>query len=160
MFIMRKEIYLEKFGIFVLLMFFFIIIYSKFFLSQNSSIKYRINDNIEFSKITSEERRAILGRSSWTLLHSMAAVYPAYPSIQMKKNTLEFLYLFTELFPCKNCSRDFKKIIKDSPPKVATRDEFVMWMCHIHNKVNHKLNKPIFNCKNIDDRWQCGCNGD
>lgn len=32
-----------------------------------------------------------------------------------------------------------------------------MWGCMIHNKVNKRLGKPDFDCKDIGDAYDCGC---
>lgn len=30
----------------------------------------------------------------------------------------------------------------------------------MHNKVNERLNKPIFDCAHLDDEYDCGCGDD
>ena len=44
------------------------------------------------------------------------------------------------------------------PPKVASRTDFSIWMCNMHNNVNAKLNKPTFPCDlaTLDARWRNG----
>lgn len=27
------------------------------------------------------------------------------------------------------------------------------WACRVHNTVNRRLNKPVFNCDLVDSRW-------
>ncbi|KAJ4375202.1 Flavin-linked sulfhydryl oxidase of the mitochondrial IMS [Neocucurbitaria cava] len=41
-----------------------------------------------------------LGRSSWTLLHSITATYPATPTPQLQSETKTFLSTFGKLYPC------------------------------------------------------------
>ncbi len=52
-----------------------------------------------------------------------------------------------------------KEMIEQNPPKSKTREELVYYMCDIHNIVNKRLNKPIYDCKKAFDIWgsDCGC---
>lgn len=40
---------------------------------------------------------------------------------------------------------------------MGSQNEFSQWLCNIHNKVNARLNKPIFPCENVDSHYDCGC---
>jgi hypothetical protein len=66
------------------------------------------------------------------------------------------------LFPCHKCGKHFKKILEDFPIKNNSREELVNYFCDIHNNVNQRLNKPIFDCKKAFDFWggNCGCSED
>jgi FAD-linked sulfhydryl oxidase len=33
-------------------------------------------------------------------------------------------------------------------------------LCFVHNKVNERLEKPIFDCAHLDDEYDCGCGRD
>ena len=63
------------------------------------------------------------------------------------------------LYPCKICAGHFKKLLKDYPIKNDSRKEVVLYMCSLHNKVNGKLNKPLFDCEKASEFWggDCGC---
>lgn len=102
---------------------------------------------------TDEEKKAALGRASWTLLHTMAAKYD--PANEEKVRT--FLYLFADLYPCEVCAEHFREKLAKSPPKLKSNAEFVQWMCELHNSVNKDLKKPVFDCSRVGDRWDCGC---
>ena len=107
---------------------------------------------------TKEEYRAILGRSSWTLLHTMAAKYPLEdPSEEIKQKTATFIQLFAEMYPCHDCSQDFQGILKEYPPVLDSKHSFIQWSCDVHNIVNRKLNKSEFPCDQFEARWPCGC---
>eukprot|EP01095_Lingulamoeba_sp_RSL-Kostka_P007630 TRINITY_DN244_c0_g1_i1.p1 TRINITY_DN244_c0_g1~~TRINITY_DN244_c0_g1_i1.p1 ORF type:complete len:172 (-),score=54.74 TRINITY_DN244_c0_g1_i1:87-602(-) len=97
----------------------------------------------------------LLGRSTWTFLHSVAAFYPNNPSDEEKQNVNELIVSVSKNFPCTFCANDFKKYIKKHPPSVTNRDEFSIWMCEAHNDVNRKLGKKEFSCdiENIQNRW-------
>jgi FAD-linked sulfhydryl oxidase len=111
-----------------------------------------------YSKAMSKiEIREHLGRSTWTLLHTMAATFPGIPSEEHKKDVLKFIYLLSKLYPCGDCAQHFQKLLNDHPPKVSNHDEFAGWLCSAHNVVNKRLGKPIFDCSKVDERWECGC---
>lgn len=46
--------------------------------------------------------------------------------------------------------------LKSHPPKVENREEFSHWMCEMHNEVNERLGKKLFDCSKVDERWRDG----
>lgn len=46
--------------------------------------------------------------------------------------------------------------IEVNPPRVASQQEFAQWMCELHNEVNFRMNKPIFDCSKVAERWRTG----
>lgn len=108
-------------------------------------------------KKTEKEYREELGRSTWTLLHIMAAKYSYAPTETEKKDVYDFIFLLAKVFPCLECKGHFYKMINEFPPVLDDHDSFVKWVCEIHNKVNVRLNKPVFDCRRHDERWDCGC---
>ena len=98
-----------------------------------------------------------LGRSSWTLLHSVASRYPeSNPTAAQKEDMKNFLKLFSHVYPCDWCAKDFEAYIRAHPPRVASREELGRWLCDAHNDVNVKLGKPKFNCNFWRKRWVDG----
>ncbi len=53
-------------------------------------------------------------------------------------------------------------MLQDYPIKNGSRKEIVLYLCDLHNKVNQRLNKPIFDCQKAFDFWggNCGCAAD
>lgn len=98
----------------------------------------------------------ILGRSSWTLLHLIAATYPETPSNKQQADMKQFLKLFGNFYPCWFCAEDFEKYMSRSEPATDTRDHLGRWLCDAHNEVNVKLGKPKFNCDLWKKRWKDG----
>lgn len=98
----------------------------------------------------------ILGRSSWTLLHTIAATYPDTPSRTQQADMLRFVDLFAKLYPCWVCADDFQAYMARRVPKVASRDDFGQWLCGAHNDVNRKLGKEVFDCSRWLERWKTG----
>lgn len=102
----------------------------------------------------------VLGKSSWTLLHSIAAQYPERPNETQQRDMTQFIGLFAKLYPCWFCAADFQKYIKVEKPKVKTQEEFGQWLCNAHNDVNKKLGKNEFDCQLWKQRWRDGWGND
>jgi FAD-linked sulfhydryl oxidase len=94
-----------------------------------------------------------LGRSTWTLLHTMAANYPQQPTLLHQHTMHQFLRTISTLYPCTHCAHDFEADMHANPPDLSNRDGFSVWMCERHNMVNSKLGKPQFDCKKVLKRW-------
>lgn len=97
-----------------------------------------------------------LGRSSWTLLHSITASYPVSPSPTEQSNVKQFLGLFGKLYPCWVCAEDFQDWMRENRVRAESREEFGRWMCEAHNGVNRKLGKREFDCSKWEERWRTG----
>ncbi|KAF1963419.1 hypothetical protein CC80DRAFT_498612 [Byssothecium circinans] len=99
-----------------------------------------------------------LGRSSWTLLHSITATYPEKPPLSLQAETRTFMTTFAKLYPCWHCASDFQEWMRKdgNAPRVSSREEFGRWMCDAHNAVNVKLGKKEFDCARWEERWRTG----
>ncbi|KAK3258985.1 hypothetical protein CYMTET_31996 [Cymbomonas tetramitiformis] len=102
--------------------------------------------------------REELGRSSWSLLHTIAAYYPVQPSEQQQQHARNLVESMAILYPCEHCAEDFAKTIKQHPPRVESQEKFSVWMCEQHNMVNEKLGKPSLKCQLplLLKRWRTG----
>ncbi|KAH6649642.1 ERV/ALR sulfhydryl oxidase domain-containing protein [Chaetomium tenue] len=98
----------------------------------------------------------VLGRSTWTLLHSIAAAYPPTPTPKEQSDIKSFMRLFSKLYPCWVCAEDFQAYMQKREVKAGSRDEFGNWLCEAHNEVNRKLGKPTFDCRKWEERWRTG----
>ncbi|OTB02389.1 hypothetical protein M426DRAFT_74632 [Hypoxylon sp. CI-4A] len=97
-----------------------------------------------------------LGRSTWTLLHSIAATYPRTPSTSEQSDLKTFMGVFSRLYPCWVCAEDFQRYMEKDHIQVGSRDEFGKWLCEAHNAVNVKLGKQRFDCSKWEERWRTG----
>eukprot|EP00898_Chlorokybus_atmophyticus_P001282 jgi/Chlat1/2154/Chrsp17S02731 len=95
-----------------------------------------------------------LGRSTWTLLHTLAAQFPERPTKQQQRDAKELITVLSRIYPCGDCARHFQQILKNDPPVVSSGFELAQWLCRVHNVVNRSLNKPQFNCQRVDARWR------
>ncbi|KAG0638446.1 ERV/ALR sulfhydryl oxidase domain-containing protein [Tuber brumale] len=106
-----------------------------------------------------------LGRSTWTLLHSIAATYPTAASPEKQNEMKTFMNIFSRVYPCWVCAEDFQRWIERPQNKLVPgreeghlggRASFEQWMCGAHNEVNRKLGKGEFDCRRYEERWRTG----
>lgn len=101
---------------------------------------------------------ALLGRSTWTFLHTTAAYYPLQAPLETQNNMKRLLSSLSLLYPCQPCAEDFQKRVQAEPPDVSGREGLSRWLCERHNEVNEKLGKERFDCDwgNLGRRWKDG----
>lgn len=122
-----------------------------------------------------------LGISTWKLLHTMAAVYPKKPTKSQKDDIKTFFGIMSRRYPCDICAKDLAneydddnddvnfngmvKVnlfsfwyfrLKEEPIAVNSYHDLSQWLCRLHNKVNVKIGKPVFDCSKVDERWRDG----
>ncbi|CAH1763724.1 15630_t:CDS:2 [Entrophospora sp. SA101] len=86
----------------------------------------------------------------------MAAYYPEVPSYSQQKSMNSFLKTFSEFYPCWYCAEHLRNEMKKYPPKVESKWALGGWLCDMHNIVNDRLGKTLFDCSKIDERWKDG----
>ncbi|ORZ10567.1 FAD-linked sulfhydryl oxidase ERV2 [Absidia repens] len=101
--------------------------------------------------------KAELGRSTWKLLHTMMSRYPEQPTADERTALDQFIHLLSRLYPCGECAEHFQKLLKLYPPQTSSRIAASQWACAVHNKVNERLGKLIFDCSDIEAKYPCGC---
>ncbi|PWN22225.1 hypothetical protein BCV69DRAFT_281235 [Microstroma glucosiphilum] len=116
-----------------------------------------------------------LGRSSWDLLHSIAATYPEKPSEAEQSALLSLLKALPILYPCRHCAQALQEdytrrdsVTTASPPSaddmkvseaVISKSQAMRFTCSIHNEVNERLGKPKWDCEDLrklKERWEDG----
>lgn len=70
--------------------------------------------------------------------------------LESEKMELNFNVIFS--------AEHFQLLLKQYPPQTSSRFAASQWACAIHNKVNERLGKEIFNCADIEEKYPCGCN--
>jgi hypothetical protein len=70
--------------------------------------------------------------------------YPKTPNDVIKKKYYELIQNLHLFLPNEKISSDFKTLLSEYPitPYLDNRESFVRWVWFIHNKINHKLEKP------------------
>jgi len=65
-----------------------------------------------------------------------------------------------ELYPPQTSSRLSASgwcVIRLSPTSMWNLNSIPLRLCFVHNQVNERLEKPIFDCAHLDDEYDCGC---
>lgn len=68
-----------------------------------------------------------------------------------------FVHLFARLYPCGDCASHFRMLLEEYPPQTSGRMAAAGWACFVHNEVNARLGKEMFDCNKIGDFYDCGC---
>ncbi|KAG0282161.1 hypothetical protein BGZ98_006890, partial [Dissophora globulifera] len=71
--------------------------------------------------------KEILGRATWTFLHTMAAYYPDKPSPMEQSTMKSLLSSFSQFYPCGHCAEHLRQEMKVDPPKVESRKDLAWW---------------------------------
>ncbi|KAJ2555094.1 hypothetical protein EV175_002367 [Coemansia sp. RSA 1933] len=116
--------------------------------------------HVVMGKMGNETLRAQLGRRTWYLLHVMASRYPEEPTKDEREAARGFLFLLSRLYPCGDCAHHFQQHLKKYPPIVDSRNGLEQYLCAMHNVVNKSLGKPVFNCTEVHEAYDCGCGPD
>ncbi|TFK50778.1 hypothetical protein OE88DRAFT_1659842 [Heliocybe sulcata] len=116
-----------------------------------------VQGGVIMSKLGNETAKAALGRATWKLLHTMTLRYPEDPTPDEKEALKSYFHLLSRLYPCGECAAEFQLLLKKYPPQASSRRAAASWLCHVHNQVNLRLNKPEFDCAHLDETYDCGC---
>ncbi|KCV71219.1 hypothetical protein H696_02170 [Fonticula alba] len=97
-----------------------------------------------------------IGRGTWTFLHTAAAYYPKDPSPQHRADMTNLVSILGRLFPCGDCASHLTEYAAAHPPDTSSRTSISQWFCEMHNDVNVRLGKPVFDCARVLERWRDG----
>lgn len=87
----------------------------------------------------------------------MTARYPIEPTMEERSALKQWITLLSRLYPCGECAAHFQILLKQYPPQTSSRDAASQWACSVHNKVNERLEKPMFDCSLVAEMYKCGC---
>lgn len=99
---------------------------------------------------------AQLGRATWTFLHTMSVYYPQSPSPAQQADMHSLLTNIARFYPCEHCASHMRAQMQVDPPQVISRQSLANWLCRLHNEVNLRLGKPVFDCGRVFERWREG----
>ncbi|KAI8882209.1 hypothetical protein K501DRAFT_251727 [Backusella circina FSU 941] len=132
--------------------------YTKAPSSSKSKTQSPLHDSqVIMQYMGNKTEKAELGRATWKFLHTMMARYPEKPTQYERESLRDFMHLFSKLYPCGECAGHFQKLLSQFPPQTVSRITASQWLCAMHNKVNERLEKPIFDCNDIEAKYPCGC---
>ncbi len=87
----------------------------------------------------------------------MMARFPEKPTEDDRLALQMYIKLFARLYPCGDCATHFQMLLQDYPPQTSSRNAAAGWACFVHNEVNKRLQKKLFDCNTIGDFYDCGC---
>jgi len=111
-------------------------------------------------KLGNETAKRALGQAAWKLMHTMTLRYPENPTPDEREALRAYFHLQARLYPCGECAAEFQQLLIKLPPQTSSRRSAALWLCHVHNEVNKRLAKPIFDCAHLDSTYDCGCGDD
>jgi hypothetical protein len=95
---------------------------------------------------------SIWGPSQWSILHYMAAAYPADPTPERMRSMLGYITNMCSNLPCDTCSAHCQQYIRAHPPKVESAASLFSYLVDFHNSVNVKLHKRLVTEKEVRDQ--------
>lgn len=90
-------------------------------------------------------------------MHTMMARFPEKPTPDDSLALQTYIKLFARLYPCGECAAHFQTLLEKYPPQTSSRNAAAGWACFVHNEVNTRLKKELFDCNKIGDFYDCGC---
>ena len=87
------------------------------------------------------------GVHGWKFLHHIAWGYPNPPTETDKMNYKQFFTIIGSLLPCYSCQEGYKESLIKYPitdEVLLDSMSFMKWTIDIHNEVNRKNNKKIY----------------
>ncbi|KAI5123829.1 hypothetical protein M0805_009121 [Coniferiporia weirii] len=116
-----------------------------------------VHGGVIMGKLGNETAKQELGRATWRLMHTMTLRFPEEPT-EDERNALDsYFHLQSRLYPCGECAAEFQLLLQKFPPQTSSRRVAALWLCHVHNQVNERLKKPVFDCAHLDETYDCGC---
>ena len=104
-----------------------------------------------------------LGHATWTFLHSAAAYYPDAPRAEQRAAMRALLDALPHVYPCSMCAEELREEYQrpaadDAARAAAVSDGAALrrWVCELHNGVNARLGKPLWDCADatrLRHRW-------
>jgi hypothetical protein len=85
------------------------------------------------------------GPSLWSILHTIAKLYPNNPSIKDKNMAFQLTKYLALILPCTTCQKHYIQNYTRYKPEFSSGNKFFKWTVKIHNLVNKKNNKHQIN---------------
>lgn len=91
---------------------------------------------------------SVWGPLGWMTLHSVSTSYPENPTLAEKQLISSWIEMFRDTITCPHCRDHFAEIHANYkriyPNYLNSRQEFAMFAFRIHNTVNRRLKKPVY----------------
>lgn len=91
---------------------------------------------------------AVWGPLGWMTLHSISTSYPEVPTLAEKHLVSAWIDMFRDTITCPHCRDHFAEIYANYkrvyPNFANSRQDLAMFVFRVHNAVNRRLKKPIY----------------
>ena len=99
--------------------------------------------------------KKVWGNSIWYLFHTVAEKIKEDKYLEQKDNLFKLLEIVLKNLPCPDCAEHatnaFKKVNKQN---INNKETFKMLMLEFHNRVNKRLNKPVFTLEELNNKYK------
>jgi hypothetical protein len=100
----------------------------------------------------------VWGPSLWHFLHTMSFNYPNEPTLEQKKQYMNFIISLKHILPCKYCRINLIKNFKAVPLKMSSmknRETFSKYIYDLHEHINTMLGKKSnLSYEDIRERYE------
>lgn len=97
------------------------------------------------------------GPLGWITLHSVAALYPDYPSQTEIQLVTSWISLFAECITCATCAGHFRTLLSEysakNPDLFSSRAKFMTFILRAHNTVNVRIQKRVYSKDDSQLTW-------
>lgn len=97
------------------------------------------------SGIGAKSNTGVWGTPTWVFVHTLCTKLKEESFWQMKDSILFFLARIWSLLPCPDCASHAVPLWQQmQPERIRSKEDLEMCVLSFHNRVNHRLNKPMF----------------
>ena len=87
----------------------------------------------------------------WYLLHSISYFYPQEPTEKDRYYTSKFFnFCVPNMILCSYCKSHYIDYINITPVNLINRNYLINWVIDLHNDINKRNNKKIYNKKEVN----------
>tara|TARA_Y100001970_G_scaffold293851_1_gene443859 strand:- start:4494 stop:4961 length:468 start_codon:yes stop_codon:yes gene_type:complete len=98
--------------------------------------------------------KTIWGNTTWYLFHTLIHKIKENEFLSVKNDFIYIIKTVCGNLPCPECSHDATQLLnKVDFNNINSKQEFKLLLFNFHNKINTKLNKPLFNKNDLDDKY-------
>lgn len=98
--------------------------------------------------------KEIWGNNVWNLFHTIAHKIKEDRFEFHKNNIIYILENICNTLPCPDCSKDATDMLKRvNFSQINNKADFKLLIFNFHNAINTKLNKPLFDFNELDNRY-------
>jgi hypothetical protein len=98
--------------------------------------------------------KEIWGNAVWNLFHTIAHKIREDKFEFHKQNLIFILENICSTLPCPECSKDATNMLKKVDfAQINNKTSFKLLVFNFHNAINTKLNKPLFDFNELDNKY-------